>query len=344
MKNSMRFTLSCLPRPSFGLLLVVLSLSCPGGSATAAPRMPVGAFLRHPAPTVDALNRQLRTDPLVCTRYARLYKMSPEMVKQAFAHMRLATLPEDRILAVHYVYPGEKIKYKLRRVKKGTPVYLLSDGSPALVRVCGNPVKAVLGEAKNYPGPVTGKPSLIPEFVENEALTPIPAAPRIAAGPLRAAAPEEEIGPIPVTDVLPPGNLPPVPPGLKPAEIAPVATSTISHFANNTGLLLLPALGGLAALLGGGGNSSSPESAAAPPVVTPPIVTPPIVTPPILPPPVLTPPVVTPPVTTPPVVKPPVVVPPITSTGGPSQTPEPGAIVGSLALLTAGVLLARRRK
>src|SRR5579871_6525367 len=176
-----------LLRLLLGLFAISASLWLGAPAVKAAPRIPLGAFLRAPAPTVEALNRQIRNDPLVCTRYARLFKMSPAMIRAAFAHMRLSRLPEDRILQVHYVHPGERISARLRRVRKGTRVYLLADGTPALVQVCGNPVRAVLPSTRSVPYPVTGKPSIIPDFVENEEMQPL-GAPGPAA-PLRSAAP-----------------------------------------------------------------------------------------------------------------------------------------------------------
>jgi len=138
----------------FGLL-AALFLLCLGRPVAARTlhryRMPIGAFLRRPAPTGSALTRQLTDDKLVCIRYARLFNMSPPMVRRAFRRLRLTCLKQDRVLQVFYIRSGERIGYRLRRVRKGTRVYVLPDGTPLLLRVCGNPIHKVLSTKRRAP-------------------------------------------------------------------------------------------------------------------------------------------------------------------------------------------------
>jgi len=108
--------------------------------------MPPGAFLRSPVSGVDALTRELRADSLVTSRYSRLLRLSPEMVRATFAHLRLIRLKQDMLLEVHHVHAHETIGSKVRRVRKGTPVFALPDGTPLLAQVCGNPLRG--GDAR----------------------------------------------------------------------------------------------------------------------------------------------------------------------------------------------------
>ncbi len=218
--------------------------------------MPPGAFLHQPAPNVTALNRQVQTDRLVAERYARLYGMSPDMVRSAFSKMRLSTLSEDHIYEVHYVHTGEKIGYKVRRLRKGTAVYRLPDGTPALVRVCGNPIKAtgptaVRGAFRR--SPEAGQPETALDFQPDEpmgaSVTPSPVpSPELRVG-------EPYTGFVPLTELPGPTEIPIAPDVLSPATAAASAVHAVSSFANAAPILgALGALGGIAALSGGSGG------------------------------------------------------------------------------------------
>src|SRR5579871_3125048 len=224
-------------------------------AAFAAPRMPPGAFLRQPAESVQALNRQLASDPLVCQRYARLYNMPVRDVREAFTHLKLTRLPQDQIFQIHYVHTGERIGYKVRRVRKGTPVYTLDDGTPALVQVCGNPVRPRVNPSHHVgmPPAETEAPAVV-DFNANEALEMAPSNPMMELNGLRSGPPGTQLPP-PLDFV----EIPEIP-----AE-APTDTSTtrlhrappVEHIRRwgNNGLWLLPlAALPLLALNGGGDN------------------------------------------------------------------------------------------
>ncbi len=241
-----------------------------------ASSMPPGAFLKQPAPSVAALVNQLRRDPATCIRYSRLYNMSPEMVRTAFAAMRLERLPQDRIFKVHYIHPGERIGYKLRRLKRGTEVYAMADGTPILARVCGNPLvkgaalpRAVLGASHTAPKLIG--PENVPDFDATEAvpgsLNPALDMPDM----LRSVQPASdfvEVPSVPVPAILP---TPVVPAG----ALGPAAVAHVGGFAGGAGLFALPlaALGILAASGsgGGGGGGVVGGGAGTPPAVIPPV-------------------------------------------------------------------------
>ena len=278
-------------------------------SAQAGSTMPPGAFLQQPAPDIITLNRQIQKDPLVAGRYARLYNMSPGMVRMAFSKMRLSTLSEDHVYEVHYVHPGEKIGYKVRRVRKGTAIYRMPDGRPALVRVCGNPIRsthttAVRGAFRR--APEAGQPDSVLDFQPYEPLesnmTPSPAP---AFGP-RVGEPYTGFVESPELAT----EIPIAPIGLAPVAAAATAVHTVSSFAGAVPILgALGALGALAAGSGSNGSSAIPPANGPGPII------------------------------------PPVIIPPVPVSGSSTVTPEPNAVLLTLALLSSGgVTLLRRRQ
>lgn len=135
------------------LLLGVIGLSAALPVVCAADSVPPGAYLRRPADTKAALLRQLERDPKVSERYARTFRMSPKMVRLLFQQLHLTHLKEDRILQIHYVRAGEQLGYRRRRVRRGTPVFALPDGRPALIQVCGNPARSDRSSMALWPSP-----------------------------------------------------------------------------------------------------------------------------------------------------------------------------------------------
>ena len=123
--------------------------------------MPRGSFLTVPAKTVKSLNKEL-DDPVVLARYTKLFNMPPALVRLALADLKLQPLTEDRNMEVWYVKAtpkGEISGYRLRKVKKGTLVYAMQDGTPALIQVCGNPVRMI-----NMPSAAMTDIANLPEY------------------------------------------------------------------------------------------------------------------------------------------------------------------------------------
>ena len=183
--------ITAMPR-RIGRAFACVGLTACAVTAFAEPRMPAGAFLRQPAPDVQSLNRQVQRDPLVCGRYARLFNMSPEMVRAAFAKMRLTRLSQDHVYAVHYVHTGETLGFKVRRVRKGTPVYVLPDGTPALVEVCGNPVRPMptVRPHRRRPEAELAEPEESIDFNPEEAMPTTRSGEPVAFSEMRDAQPE----------------------------------------------------------------------------------------------------------------------------------------------------------
>lgn len=137
--------------------------------------MPPGSFLRKPVTRTEELLRQFECDALVRERYVRLYARPPSHIHRAFVRMKLTSLSRDRILRVFYVHPGEIIGYKLRRVRRGTKIFTQSNGQPALIAACGNPVRADL-EVERMP-PKEQEKLIVLEFEPTEPLVPPPDSP-----------------------------------------------------------------------------------------------------------------------------------------------------------------------
>ena len=248
-----------------GLLLAGISLCGYAANAQsvhqtqASTHMPQGAFLRQPSPNVAALVRQVKSDPKVAIRYARLFHLPVKMVPAAMEQLHVKTLSADHILQVHYVAAdnshGDKLVYKPRRVKKGTPVYCLPDGTPLLIRVCGNPIRSRVS-----PELYTATP--VPDFTPGEALTPPTASSSVAMGgpSSRAVVPPTTMLPvIPVVlaeNVLGPAELPIAAPTLTPPELRAASLPPVYHWVNGgPGLVGLAGPLALLPLLGLAGHS-----------------------------------------------------------------------------------------
>ncbi len=307
---------SCAAMMAFAL--PVASIKAP---VTAPVHMPQGAFLRIPSPDVAHLVAQVKADPRVAVRYARLFHLPVKMVPLAFAQLHLKKLSNDHIMQVHFVRQGDKVEkliYKPRRVMAGTPVYCLPDGTPLLVRVCGNPIRSRVSPEfySNIP---------VPEFDASETLTPVPTADSstAAAGPGRVVItpPLAPLEPIPVVDaesVLPPTALP-VAPSLPPEGLKIASLPPVYAWAGGPnglfGLAGLPAA--LLPFINTGGRNAPNVAPLVPPVITPVVPGGPLPLPP-----------------------------PITPTGGPiTDVPEPGLIsLGATLLLLGAGGLARQRR
>ncbi len=130
--------------------------------------MPPGAFLRNPVSDVDALSRELREDSVAVSRYSHKLHLSPAIVRANFAHLHLTRLKRDIIMEVCYVHPGERIGVKVRRVRKGTVVFSLPNGTPVLAQVCGNPLHKLAGLNRR------GKRSIVSPFTKKRRRADIP--------------------------------------------------------------------------------------------------------------------------------------------------------------------------
>ena len=144
---------------SFALCFALTSLILP---ANAQNKMPRGSFLKYPVHSTAELLDQIKAEPLVAARFARLFNMSPDMVRLAFAKLRLVRLAEPMKRRIYYVHQYESLGFKLRKVGVGTMIFAYPDGTPVLMQICGNPLRT---PPFGYGKPGSGQPA-IPEYSE----------------------------------------------------------------------------------------------------------------------------------------------------------------------------------
>ena len=123
---------------ALGTVLVMTTFTT---TAWAEPSVPRGAYIMRPVVSGQDLAKHVRTSPVVCQRYEKAWGLStPETLKR-FMGIRLGKMPQTAMLNVYYFRPATgSWGYKLRRVKRGMPVFLRGDGTPVMMQICGNPI------------------------------------------------------------------------------------------------------------------------------------------------------------------------------------------------------------
>jgi hypothetical protein len=209
--------------------------------------------------TRAGLISQIDNDPTILARYVHAFHLTPDTIERSFSDLKLVRLPEDRICQVHYVHPGEQVGYRIRRIRKGTAVWVSKDGTPVLAWVCGNPLRTSPAvDALGNAGAQTGRLATIPDFNPDEDLGDLARSTEVSLGAMRTAEPIGVPGvqvatTIPTVAVETPMDVP-APVG----DIVSVAgTGGASSWAK--GGALVGAAGTLLSLLGGhsGGSSSA---------------------------------------------------------------------------------------
>jgi hypothetical protein len=147
-----------------------------------APRMPAGAFLLTPVHSAAELSRALQR-PEVIRRYARAFDAPPATVRQRLSVLRVKRLAASHVLRVYYYRSDRRWGYRLRRVGKGTAVFVSREGEPRLVRVCGNLLRRPPGRTP----PLARIPPFTPTEPDRPVIpdvpVPLPPAGPPAAGP-----------------------------------------------------------------------------------------------------------------------------------------------------------------
>lgn len=126
--------------------LTALSVSALCANGQSQTSVPPNSFLDRPVRDVHSLIRQIAADPRVADRYSRLFKMPPQMVEEALATLHVEKLPRERALQIWGVAlaePGQPMASSVRKLRAGELVFAQPDGTPVLVKRCGNPVRTV---------------------------------------------------------------------------------------------------------------------------------------------------------------------------------------------------------
>lgn len=211
----------------FGIFLILSVLT-----ACVSARPDRNAFINQKVNTTAELVNQARRDPAVMDRYMRHFGMTRAEVLSYLGTLKPDTIKEEGVYAIYSVPEGGKIKMRLERLKKGHKVFAMSDGTPQLIHLCGNPLtlgpKNVIALNRT---PVTSTET----FVDETPITIITET-------------ESEVEPLLA---------------MQPAEpaytlVTPETTPQVITSAGGFNPLPL-ALGGLAFLDGGGGGEPVPE-------------------------------------------------------------------------------------
>ncbi|MCS6829845.1 MAG: hypothetical protein RMM08_05400 [Armatimonadota bacterium] len=131
---------TCITVP---LLMIAVFVLCGEGHAE---RMPKGSFLVKPAYSSAQLAAQLSTNATVASRYTAHFGIPAHaLARYVQQELGLRRLPRSDSYRVFFVRPDGRIGSQVRRLRKGTLVFLhLRSGQPVLLGSCGNPLTAQL--------------------------------------------------------------------------------------------------------------------------------------------------------------------------------------------------------
>ncbi len=130
-------------------------------NAAIAQQPPRNSYIATRVNSVADLVQQVRTNHDVMDRYRRHFAMNDAEVLDYLSSLRVSKLEKDGVYNVYGVpHTTGDFHAHLRLLKRGEPVLIEADGTPALMLVCGNPL--LLGPKKPaIPNPVltpTGTP------------------------------------------------------------------------------------------------------------------------------------------------------------------------------------------
>lgn len=110
--------------------LILLLLSCRSLA------MPYGSYLVRPTNTRQGVVRQYRTEPKVRSAYDQVLESASEVLRS----LRQKRLTKSHVMLVFYNHNGE-LGYHVRKVRRGSKVWVSPDGTPILMVRCGNPIR-----------------------------------------------------------------------------------------------------------------------------------------------------------------------------------------------------------
>ncbi len=226
MNNSRRLLLiACMVVCMFALLPTV----------QAAQGVPPGSYLEAPVNTIEELCTQIQENPIVAARFSKHFGIpASEVVSYLTDYGRMKHLTVAARYTEYYVDVRGRMVSHVKFLPVGTPVVVMSDGTPVMDMRCGNPMY------KSLPRPVAKAKPVVTQVAQSvqETPPPPPVVPPIVEAPPPPPAPVE-----PVTQVL----------GAAPQEIS------FSPAAMGAGVLALLPLLGAGAVTGSGNINVVPE-------------------------------------------------------------------------------------
>lgn len=201
--------------------LAILAIITVSATSAFAQNPPRNSYIDRRVTSAADLIRHVKTDKDVMDRYRRHFAMSDEEVIQYLSTLQVKQLDKDSVFTVYGVPRNDGVIHThLRLLKKGEPLLVEPDGTPALMLVCGNPL--LLGPQK----PQIGNPVMTTTGV--------------VEGP-RTVTPEAPATPTPAqSTVISPGNPVPITPNYPPTtERKDSALPMILGLAGSLGLFLV---------------------------------------------------------------------------------------------------------
>lgn len=199
------------------------------------------AFLSTPAPTIESLVDQARKNPEVMSRYMRHFGMKQDEVVSFLKGLKRSEIKEDGAYLIYNTPESGEIRARVMFYRKGTPVWVDSEGNYILKVSCGNPMVRGSDHAKVQPTETVAMQTMtdVRELIVEQP-------PGVATTSVSAMT---VVPPIPEYDAILIAEIPPaIPEAGAPQIISPLA-------------LLVPFTGGLLLSGGGGGNEPVPEPA-----------------------------------------------------------------------------------
>ena len=130
-------------------LIAVVALTVCISTTAFAKQVRPGAFLADKADSVEALARQVSSNPSVAARFSKHFHMTGEALSIYFKNnLRLTTLKSPLKISNYYISKNDRIVRKERTLPAGSRVFTTLDGKPVLDASCGNPLVAILPTVK----------------------------------------------------------------------------------------------------------------------------------------------------------------------------------------------------
>jgi hypothetical protein len=126
-------------RTKWSVVAACIAFAAFAGTALAQRPQP-NSFLNRPATNVDELVAQVSRDEVVMGRYMRHFGMTRDEVVAYFKTLKKGTIQEDGAYLIYNTPDSGEIRARVMFHRKGTPVWVDSEGNYILRIDCGNPM------------------------------------------------------------------------------------------------------------------------------------------------------------------------------------------------------------
>lgn len=126
-------------RTKWSIIAACIAFAALGTSAFAQ-RMEPNSFLNKPADTSAELIAQVSSDKEVTSRFMRHFGMTRDEVIAYFKTLKRDEIKEDGAYLIYNTPESGEIRARVLFYRKGTPVWVDSEGNYIMRVVCGNPM------------------------------------------------------------------------------------------------------------------------------------------------------------------------------------------------------------